>query len=340
MLRFSPITLAIPALALGLAGLAPTGAPAAEFFKDKTITVIVPSGSGGTFHVYAQLIQRHITRHIPGKPKGIIQNRPGAGGAKAASYMMNAAPKDGSVIAEMAPGTITSPMMRKQKFDATKFNFLGSTAARTYTFAVWHTAPVKSIEDVKSTEVVFGNTGKTSTGFIFPHFVNTVLGTKIKIISGYKGGGAINLAIERGEVQGRGNFYSGYTGVRPEWISGKKLTFLLALGPKRPEVANVPHIRDLIKNPEHRALYDLLDLNLHVGQAFYVPPGVPSDRVATLRKAFDATIADPAFRADAKKRRVPITPRTAAEIAKWVAVAKAAPQSRYDKLARIIGLKK
>lgn len=340
MLQNSPLGRALAVIVLGSAALVPVTRQSAEIFEGKTITIVVPSGSGGTFHVYGQLVQRHIGKFIPGAPKTIVQNRPGAGGGKAAAYMMQAAPKDGTVVAELAPGTLTEPMMRPQKFDATKFEYLGSTAARTYVFAVWHTTPVNSIDDLKKTSVIFGNTGKTSSGYIFPHFANTALGTKIKIVSGYKGGGAINVAIERGEVQGRANFYSGFTGVRPHWFTENKIKILLALGPTRPEVANVPHIRDLIKDPEYRAMYDLLELNLNIGQAFYVPQGTPADRVAILRTAFEKIVKDPGFLADAQKRRVPITPRTAAEIAEQIAIAKAAPKARYDRLARIIGLKK
>jgi tripartite-type tricarboxylate transporter receptor subunit TctC len=330
---------AVGAFAL-LTAFTATPAKAEVSFKDKTIAVIVPSGSGGTFHVYGQLVQRHIARHIPGNPTTVVQNRPGAGGAKAAAFMANAAPKDGTVIAEMAPGTLTIPMMRKMKFDAAKFEFLGSIAARAYVFAVWENTPVSSIQDVLKTEITFGNTGKTSMGNQFPLFTNAVLGTRIKIISGYKGGGAINLAIERGEVQGRGNFYSGFTGVRPEWITKKKIKILLKLGPNRPEIANVTDIRSLLKTDEERQMYSLLDINLNIGQAFYVPPGTPRDVVATLRKAFDTMIADPALREDAKKRRVPINPRTAEDIAKLVKQAQTVPKSSVKKLAKLIGFAK
>jgi len=315
----------------------PAAAACPDCFKGKTITVVVPSGSGGTFHVYGQLVQRHLGRHIPGNPKMILQNRPGAGGAKAASFMMNAAPQDGTVIAEMAPGTLTDPMMRKVNFDATKFQYLGSIAARTYTFAVWHTVPVKTIQEAMQVPVTIGNTGKASAGYTFPTFANHALGTKFKVISGYKGGGEINLAIERGEVQGRANFYSGYTGVRPEWISGKKIRILLVLGPKRPEVEGIPHIRDLLKTQEDREMYEMLEVNLNIGQAFYVPPRVSRDRADALRTAFEAMVKDPALLADAKKRGVPITPRSADEIGQLIERVKAIPKTSAERLAKIIG---
>lgn len=313
---------------------------AAADFAGKTITIIVPSGSGGTFHVYGQLVQQHIGKHIPGNPTAIVQNRPGAGGAKAAAYMANAAPKDGTSIAEISPGTLTGTFLKNYKFDATKFEFIGSPAARTYTFAVWHTAPFKTFADLTKQEATFGNTGTGSAGYVMPLFANGVLGTKFKVISGYKGGGAINLAIERGEVQGRANYYSGYTGVRPEWISQKKIRFLTVLGPRHPALADVPHIRDLIKDAEGKAMYDFLDADFSVGQAFYLPPGTPKDIVATMRTAFGKLIKDPAFLADAKKRRVPVTPRTHQEIAQLVKTVATTPKARIDKIAKLVGFKK
>jgi tripartite-type tricarboxylate transporter receptor subunit TctC len=305
-------------LALAIASFTAGGistAVAADYYKGKTVTVQVPSGSGGTYHVYCQLVARHIGPHIPGNPKVIIQNLPGAGGAKSASYMMNVAPKNGSYIAMVAPGVITDPLIRKHKFDARKFQWLGSVAARPFSLAVWHTVPVKSIEDLKKTQVVFGTNGKASAGYIVPAFVNAVLGTKIKIITGYKSGGQTNLAMERGEVQGRGNYYSGFTGVRPEWITKHMITFVLGIGPRHPALKDVPHLRDLIKpGTMESKMYDLIELNFNVGQAFYTAPGVPAGPVAILRKAFSDMLADPELQKDIAKRRVEYQPQNAAQV--------------------------
>jgi len=315
MLRFAwnaaAITVAIASLTAGGAFTA----SADDYYKDKTVTVQVPSGSGGTYHVYCQLVSSHIGRHIPGKPKVVIQNLSGAGGAKSASYMMNVAPKDGSYIAMIAPGVITDPLIRKHKFDARKFQWLGSVAARPFSIAVWHTMPIKTIEDMKKIPVIIGTNGKASAGYVVPAFVNAVLGTKMKIITGYKSGGATNLAMERGEVQGRGNYYSGFTGVRPEWITEKKITFVLGIGPRHPKLKDVPHLRDLIKPGSMEAkMYDLIELNFNVGQAFYTAPGVPAGPVAILRKAFSDMLADPELQKDIVKRRVEYQPQSAAEV--------------------------
>ncbi len=311
----------VAAGSLALASMLAHGgaAQAAEFYKGKTVVVQVPSGSGGTFHVYCQIVAGQIGKHIPGKPKVIIQNLPGAGGAKSASYMMNAAPKNGSYIAMVAPGVITDPLIRKHKYDARKFSWLGSVAARPFTIAMWHTAPFKTIDDLKKAQSTLGTSGVASSGYIIPAFVNAVLGTKMKVITGYKSGGETNLAIERGEIQGRGNFYSGFTGVRPDWIKDKKLTFMLGIGPRHPELKDVPHLRDLLTPGSVEAkMYDLIEVNFNVGQAFFAPPGTRNDNLTILREAFAAMLKDPELVKDIEKRRVEYHPQGYQEVEKQV----------------------
>ncbi len=314
---------------------------AQEFFKNKTLTVVVPSGSGGTFHIYCQLVQRNMGRHIPGKPKMIIQNRPGAGGVKSLRWMVTAAPKDGSVIAMINPGTTMTPVLRPNMgYDATKLQWLGATSVRTYTLGVWHTTPIKSIDDAKKQVVTLASTGKSATSTLLPQLLNKLLGTKFKVIHGYKGGGAMNLAVERGEVWGRTNYYSGYLGVRPDWIRDGKITFLATIGPPRPEVKDIPRMRDLVKPGIDRAMVDLLESNFNVGQAFYVPPGVPKARVNQLRKAFGAMLKDPAFIAEGKKRRVPTISRTWQQVEAAVKIGYGSPPAVAEKLATLLGFRK
>ncbi len=346
-----PATVGAAVLALGVAGLAPGSAGAAtdNFFKGKTITVVVPSGSGGTYHVYCQIVQRNIARFIPGNPKTTIQNRSGAGGVRAANYMVNVAPKDGTVIAMINPGSAMVPLLRKGqkaiRFDTRTMNWLGAASVRTYTIAFWHKAPgdkspIRSIEDLRKRQAIMVTTGKAATSYLIPSFMNKTMGTRMKIITGYKGGGALNLALERGEGEGRGNYYSGFTGVRPGWIKDGKVKLVAWMGPPRPEIKGIPNIRDFMKTDLQKEMYDLLDVSFQVGQAFYVPPGTPKARVNVLRKAFMAMVNDPATRESAKKRRVPMNVRTAAQIeaaikkgygASPVAVATLAKMLGYDK---------
>lgn len=312
-------TLALAASFVALAGVSVPVSAGEAFFKDRTVSVIVPVGPGGSFHIYAQIVARHLAKHIPGNPSVIVQNRPGAGGAVSAAYVAHAAPKDGTVIGKIVPGMLTDPLMRDVRYDATEFQYLGAIAARDFSLAVWHTAPVESWEDLKTTEVTFGATGRGASTAVIPQFVNGVLGTKMQIITGYGSGGDINLAIERGEVQGRGNFYSGYTGVRPDWIEQNKLRFLLTMGPEQPALDGVPRVRDLLKPGSMEArVFGMLEASFNMGQAFYLAPDVPKGRVETLQKAFWDAMTDPALKAEAEQRRVDYGPISAADMRRIV----------------------
>lgn len=325
------------ALAFATPGLAD---PVADFYRGKTVTVVVPSGSGGTFHIYAQITARHLGRHIPGNPTLVTQNRPGAGGVKAASYMANAAPKDGTVIAEINPGSIIVPLLRKVKFDPRRFDWLGTLTVRTYTIASWHNSPIDTLDKLKRQKLIVGASGVGSLNFQMPTFLNNAAGTKFEVIKGYKGGGAINLAMERGEVKGRFNFYSGYTGAKPEWIRDKKVQFLATLGPMRPEVKGLPRIRDHIRDGMDRKMYDLLAVGLEIGQSFYIPEAVPADRAAALKTAFAKMLNDPLMLAEAAQRRLPINSRDAAHVTKVIETAFKVDPSVPKNLARVLGIGK
>lgn len=306
-------------LALGV-----TSGPAAadeSFFKDKTVSVIVPVGSGGTYHLYAQIVSRYIGKYIPGNPTVIVQNRPGGGGATSAVWVQNVAPKDGTIIGKIVPGMLTHPLTRgNAKYDATTFQYLGAIAARDYNIAVWHTTPVKTWEDMKTTEVIIGATGRAASSYVIPSFINGVLGTKMKLVTGYKSGGELNIAMERGETQGRGNFYSGYTGVRPDWLRDNKIRFLLTMGPENPKTAHVPRVRSLLKEGSmEMKTFNLLEASFKQGQAFYLAPGVPKERVEVMRKAFWSAMMDPELKAETEKRKVDYGPINAADMERIVA---------------------
>lgn len=309
------------AIGAAFAASAALGAPAsaADYFAGKTITVQVPSGSGGTYHVYCQIVEQNIGRHIPGNPTTVVQNRPGGGGAKSAAYMGNVAPKDGTVIAMIAPGTITTPLVRKVKFDARKFIWLGSVAARSSGIWVWSTHGIKDWKELKDKEITIATTGFSSGGSVMPRLVNALLGTRMKLIYGYKGGGALNLAVERGEAHGRWNYRSGFTGVRPTWLPENKIVPVMAMGPRDSAMKGVPYMRDLLKDGSvGQKMYDLVGMNFEVGQAFYLPPGTPKKAVSILRKAFADMLADPRTKADIEKRRIEFSPKSYQEVEREV----------------------
>ena len=294
-----------------------TTVSAGNYFAGKQVTVQVPSGSGGTYHVYCQLVQRNIKKYIPGDPKTVIQNMPGGGGAKSAAYMMNVAPKDGTYIAMVAPGVITTPLIRKVRYDARKFNWLGAPAARAAGVFFWHTSGIKTLNDIKTKETTLATSGFASSGSIFPRLVNATLGTKMKLIYGYKGGGRMNVSVEKGETMGRNNFLSGFTGVRPTWLPKGLVKPIIMYGPKSPSkfAKGVPRLDDLLKPGSMEAkMYEVLGMNLKVGQAFYVPPGTPKKVVKILRKSFSEMMYHPSFIEDIKKRRVEHSPVTHKQI--------------------------
>jgi len=334
-------TLGPIAIAACIAAAAPAHADEiADFFKGRTVTVVVPSGSGGTFHLYGQLVQRHLGKHIPGNPNVVVQNRPGAGGVTAANYMAAAAPKDGTVIAEINPGSVVVPLMRKVRFDPRKFAWLGAISVRTYTLAVWQNVAADTIAKQQKTQVIMGASGVGSINYQLPTFLNAAIGTKYKIIKGYKGGGAINLAMERGEVQGRGNFYSGYLGAKPGWIRDGKVKIYATIGPVRDEVRNVPRLRDIVTGGMNRKMLELLEVGFHVGQSFFLPPGTPKARVAALRKSFADLLQDKALQDEAARRQVPLNTRTWQQITKVVDDAYRVDPAVPKKLAGILGFAK
>lgn len=305
-------------LALVLCGASAKADAVADFYRDRTVTVVVPAGMGGSIGLYAQLFSNHFGRHIPGAPNVILQSRPGSGGVTAAAYVYNAAPRDGTVVAQLLSPSILAPVLRKAKFDATRFQWLGTISPRASVISVWHKAPATTLEALKETEVIFAAGGRTSSPAIIPMMMNKMLGTKIKVVTGYKGGGTMNKAVEQGEAHGRYNFWTGWTTRKPEWIRDGKIITLAQIGPRIPELPDVPSLRDLVKSEEHRQMLDFMSLAEKVGLAFWVAPQVPTERYLALRSAFAATMADPAFLAEAKKKNAPVEPVSGEEVARIV----------------------
>jgi tripartite-type tricarboxylate transporter receptor subunit TctC len=333
-----PIAAAIAAAGLGIAA-SPAGADdIADFYGGRTLTVVVPVTPGGTFHLYGQLVQSHIGRFIPGNPTVILQNRPGAGGVTSNAFMANAAPRDGTVFAEINPGTMTYPLVRPSHYDPRTFEWIGSVAVRGYVGAVWHTVETDTIDKMKKTQVILGATGTGSQNYQIPMLMNHLIGTKFKLVTGYKGGGEVNLAIERGEVQGRANFYEGFVGATPQWIQGHKLKFFFVVGPPVPELPNVPRLKDVITSKEGRQMLNLIDSTLQIGQAFFLPPGTPKARVDAMTAAFARMVKDKDFLVDAEKRRLMIAPKAPPDIRKEIAEAYATPPAIVKDFAHILGL--
>lgn len=331
-------------LTIGLAaviGSAPAAAdPVADFYKGKTVTLISGGSSGGGFSTVARVLGIHWARHIPGNPKVIVDAKPGAGGAKMMSYMANAAKKDGTEIGAALPIAVNAPLLRKVKFNPAEFKWLGSVTPMTEVSTVWHTSPAKTLEEAKKTEVIMATSSKLSSAYLIPAFMNAVIGTKFKIVPGYRGGGPMNKAMESGEVNGRGSFYNSYLTTKPHWIKGKKIFQLVQVGPSVASLKGVPNLRDLVKTDDQRRMIDFMEAPAYVGHGFFAPPGTPADRVAALRQSFWKAVNDPAFRADAKAKRVVVNPLRAKKVQTVINRAMATPQPILAKFRELVKLNK
>ena len=325
------------ALAVAVAPLSAASADAvADFYKGRTITFYSGGSAGGGFSSVARLVAKHMADRIPGKPKMIVEARAGAGGAKMMSFMGNAAPKDGTALGAALPIAVNAPLLRKVKFNPAKFQWLGSTTAMTEVSTVWHTAPATTLDGAKKTEVIMATSSKLSSAYIIPAFMNAVIGTKFKIVPGYRGAGPMNKAMESGEVHGRGSFYNSYVTTKPGWLKDKKIIQLVQVGPGEKELAGVPNMRDLVTTADQRRMLDFMEAPAYVGHGYFAPEGVPADRVAALKKAFVATVNDPAFRKEAKERRMIVNPVTAEKIQSVIETAMATPEPLLAKFRKMV----
>jgi tripartite-type tricarboxylate transporter receptor subunit TctC len=299
-------------LAVVVASTSVAGADSvADFYKGKQLRIIVGSAVGGGYDLYARALAKDLGRHIPGEPTIIVQNQPGAGGMMMVSQIYGQGPHDGTVIGAAVNGTPTAPMLQGgAKFDAAKLNWLGSINREAYVAFVWHTAPVSHIGELKDKEILVGATTPGTTMVDYPLLLNDLLGYKFKIVRGYQGPPQVNLAMERGEVQGNGGLgYAVVKSLTQNWLDEKKIRILLQYNFERaPELQGVPLVTELAKTEAERQAMRLVFARAEYSRPFFVSPEVPTERVAALRKAFDATMKDPAFLAEAQKLQLDVSP--------------------------------
>ena len=299
-------------LALALAAsLSPAAAdPVADFFRGKTVTVLIGVSAGGEYDLQARLIARFIGRHIPGNPNVVAQNMTGAGGLTEANWLYNIGPKDGTYIGmiQNALPVLQAVGLPGPQFDSAKFQWIGSIAATVETLAVWTSSGVTSIEQARQKEVVIGAVGKGGITDTFPRMINEFAGTKFKIVVGYPGGNDVNLAMERGEVVGRNNTWSSWKVTKKNWLDEKKISILAYEGPKPADLGDVPSVQDLAKSEEDKAAIRLIVAGTLFGRPLTAPPGVPADRIAALRAAFLATMKDPDFVKEAEAGNFEVDP--------------------------------
>jgi tripartite-type tricarboxylate transporter receptor subunit TctC len=284
---------------------------AAEFFKGKTVRIVVGAGVGSGYDITARILARHMAAHIPGNPTIIVQNQQGAGGLTMTNSLNANGPFDGTVIGAPFNGTPTMPLLQPQTahFDADKFAYLGSTNRETQVMYVWNTVPITKLDEVKTTEFVMGAQAPGSTQYDYPILLDRLLGYKFKVITGYESTPKIHLALERGEVQGTVANWSTLKALNSDWLADKKIRLLAQWGLKKlPEIGDVPSIFDYVAGDADRAAVKLVVARLEYGRPFFLPPGVPPDRIKALRQAFDATVKDPAFLGDAARAKIDVDP--------------------------------
>lgn len=336
-LIFGIAALAVTAGAV-IAGVTMTGAPAPgdsveDFYRGKTIELIVGYSAGGGYDRYARTLARHMGKHIPGNPVIVVKNMPGAGSLVAANHLFVAAPKDGAVFGTFNRTIPTEPLLASNEgidFKATKFNWIGSLNNEVSVCVSWHTSAVKTLKDLSSAELTVGAAGNQQSGsYRYSQFLNNIFGAKIKVVTGYPGSSELLLAMERSEVEGNCSWsWSNAKSKKPDWIRDRKVNILMQMAlRKHPDLPDVPLIMDLAKTEEQRQMLTLLFSAQTMGRPFAAPPGVPEERVQALRDAFQATTKDPEFLAEAKKGKLEINPVSGKEIDELLRAVYATPEN-------------
>ena len=304
---------------LALAGVASSTVaadPVADFYRGKSISMIVATAPGGDYDLRARLVARHIGRHIPGNPAIVPRNMPGGVGIQAANYMATVAVQDGTSLHAIMQNMSSHQALGGAgvEFDTRKFFWIGNTTDTPNTIASWHTTGIRTIKDALERELVIGAPGTATASVYYPRALNELAGTKFKIVTGYPGGNPVNLAMERGEVGGRINSWASWKATKPDWLREKKISMIVQIALKRdPELADVPTIIELAKTEEDKAVMTFLSADIPISRAYVTTPGVPAERVQALRRAFDATMKDPQFIAEAEKLGMDMKPSTGEE---------------------------
>ncbi len=326
------------ALLIVLAAAAPAVAQqeeAAAFFRGKTLRLIVGIAVGSGYDINARLLARHMAAHIPGQPTIIVQNQPGAGSLAMTNALYHTGPFDGTVMGASFNGMPTTPLLQPTgvRFDPVRINWVGSSNRETQVMYVWHDAPAQVLEDARAREIVMGGQAPGSTQFDYPVLANKLFGFKFKVVTGYESTPKIHLAMESGEVHGTIANWSTLKAINTDWITDKKVRILAQWAlQKNAELPDVPSFMDLAKTDSERDALRLMLARLEYGRPFFLPPDVPVARVEALRRAFDATMKDPAYLAEADKLKIDVEPLSGEAVAALVEQVSRTPA---DTVARI-----
>jgi tripartite-type tricarboxylate transporter receptor subunit TctC len=307
----------------------------AEFYRGKQVELAIGYPPAGSNDVYSRLLARHIGKHIPGHPTIVPQNRPGAGSFTNLAYVANVAPKDGTVIGIGAPTAALDEKLGNPgvRFKTAELNWIGRIDSLINIVFLWHTSKVKNVADAQRMEATLSGTGVGSTVSVYPTVMNNVLGTKFKLVMGYKGSSEAQLAVERGEVEGHSTSWTAVKVGHPDWRPSGKINVIVQFAlSKHPELADVPIVVELARNDEERAILRAVMNATEIGTAFFTTPNTPEDRVHALRQAFNATMKDPEFIADAERQKLTLGPLPGEQLQQLVLEVSNLPPALLDKV--------
>jgi len=315
--------------------------PVADFYKDRPVTMLVGVGLGSSYGAHSRMFANSLKKHLPGNPNIVVQSMPGAGSAKMVNYLYNVAPKDGTyfgfpfkyVAVNQALG------LKGLKYDANKLNYIGSLGPINSTVSLWRaTSPAKTLEEARKHPVIMGSSGKSSETFITPTLMNSLLGTKFKIVTGYKGAAPVQLAMERGEVHGIAASWDSLKAGKPEWLRENKVALIAQSGTRRNwDLPDLPTLLDLAQTPEQKEILGFFARGNAVGWLMMLPPDVPADRVAAMRAAFDGVMKDPEYQHEIKKRKMDTAPITGAAVQQLIKETLAVSPATMKKIKAAMG---
>jgi tripartite-type tricarboxylate transporter receptor subunit TctC len=334
-----PMLLATPLIAALLSAGATPAAAQADALAGKSVQMIIGFGPGGGYDLWGRTLGRHIGKHLPGHPNVVPQNMPGAGSYAAASYIFNIAPKDGSVLGIIARDAALGPLTGASgaRFDPTRLSWIGTPTKETNVCIVFHTAPVKSVQDLYEKQLILGDTGPGTGTRSYPKVLNDVLGMKFKLVGGFPSSAEVFLAMERGEVDGICESLDSIKNRRPDWIPTRKIAILFQGGAEpNPELQGVPFVLDLARTDEQKKTIEFLYAGQGIGRPFVAPPDLPAERLKMLRDAFNATMKDADFIAETKKSKLELEPEDGEHLAALIAKIYATPKPIVDKIANLI----
>ena len=313
----------------------------ADFYRGRSVTLFIGYSAGGGYDAYGRVLARHLGKHIPGGPSVVVQNMPGAGSLRCANFLYNLAPRDGTAIGHFSRGLAMEPLIGTSptQFDARRFGWLGSGTDEVSIFVTWHSSAVKSWDDALIKPFTVAGEGSGSDPDVFSAVLKNAFGARLKLVSGYPGSAEVALAIERGEVDGRvGWSWSSLKLLKPDWVAGQRVNFIVQLAlNKSQELAQAPLILDFADSERKRQILRLVLSRQPMARPFAAPPGLPQDRLRALRKAFDATVADPEFLGEAKHRGLEVNPVSGSEIDRLVDELYGTPPDIVAETRKMIG---